>query len=240
MFALSSGIARDPSQPGWTSDCDTFGIPRDANSPTEPPPPVVLSSPSCPGAAAGAAIMNSAALELRIRTPTNATGFHFNFNFFTYEYPGWICDTYNDYFTALLQPSSGMWQNITFDNDGNAVSVNSSLLRVCNPGTHGGKTFTCPLGHDMLNGTGYGGSALCGMDPYGGYGDSGYDQGPPGGATGWLRTTAPVTGGRIITLRIAIWDAGDPDLDSLALVDGWTWEVTALPAVPVTMPDPLI
>jgi hypothetical protein len=46
-----------------------------------------------------------------------------------------------------------------------------------------------------------------------------------GGATGWLTTTGNVKPGEIITLRIAIWDTSDNNLDSLALVDGFTWSV---------------
>jgi len=44
-----------------------------------------------------------------------------------------------------------------------------------------------------------------------------------GGATGWLTTTGNVVPGEIITVRIAIWDTSDEDLDSLALIDAFTW-----------------
>ena len=33
----------------------------------------------------------------------------------------------------------------------------------------------------------------------------------------------PVEGGSIITLRFTIWDAGDPVLDSLSLIDAFEW-----------------
>ena len=35
LLALSSGVARSPSQTGWTSDCDTFGIEPDVEVPLE-------------------------------------------------------------------------------------------------------------------------------------------------------------------------------------------------------------
>jgi hypothetical protein len=46
-----------------------------------------------------------------------------------------------------------------------------------------------------------------------------------GGGTGWLTTTGNVVPGEIITLRIAIWDTSDELLDSLAVIDGFTWSV---------------
>ena len=105
---------------------------------------------------------------------------------------------------------------------GNAVSVNNSFLQACTPGTHGGKRFDCPLGRTLLGSTGFDGNAVCG-DP------SDYPLNPQnrpvGGATGWLQTTARATGGSVMTLRFAIWDSGDPDLDSTTLVDGFAWEL---------------
>ena len=44
-----------------------------------------------------------------------------------------------------------------------------------------------------------------------------------GGATGWLVTSGNVTPGEVITLRVAIWDTSDQVLDSLAVIDGFTW-----------------
>ncbi len=48
-----------------------------------------------------------------------------------------------------------------------------------------------------------------------------------GGATGWLTTTGNVVPGETITVRIAIWDTSDHALDSLAVVDAFTWSVDA-------------
>jgi hypothetical protein len=60
------------------------------------------------------------------------------------------------------------------------------------------------------------------------------------GATGWLRTTAPVVGGQDIEIRFAMWDAGDPDYDSTTLIDNFKWiakggEVT-VGTEPIPMP----
>ncbi len=226
MLALSSGTARGRGQPGYTDDCDEF------NENFEDDPPVPLSSPSCLGEPVSGYTTDSVALELRLRAPANATGFRFNANFYTYEYPNYICDEYNDYFAVFRQDeASGAWSNIMFDRDDNAVSVNSSLLEVCRAGTHGGKTFACTQGTEALAGTGFEGDALCGSD----------EEYPSGAATGWLRTIASVRGGEVFTLRFAIWDAGDSTLDSLALIDAFEWIVEdVVPPGPTTEHDPLI
>ena len=91
--------------------------------------------------------------------------------------------------------------NSAFDQDGNPISVNNSLLQVCDPGTYKGKTFTCPLGNSTLSGTGFEGHA----------------------ATGWLTTQTDVVPGKEITLRFAIWDSGDGALDSTVLIDDFSW-----------------
>ena len=70
------------------------------------------------------------ALELVIRTPTNAKAFSFDFDFYTYEYSTYVCSQYNDFFVALLDstsPSTPMNHNIAFDSMLNPVSVNNGL-----------------------------------------------------------------------------------------------------------------
>jgi hypothetical protein len=46
-----------------------------------------------------------------------------------------------------------------------------------------------------------------------------------GGGTGWLQTRGNVVPGEVITLRIAIWDTSDHILDSIAVIDAFTWSV---------------
>lgn len=226
LLALSSGTARAPGQPGHTPDCDSFD-PYFEPDPAGYPPGYPITSPSCPGTPAGPPF-NAVALEVRVRAPEGARSFSFASAFFTYEYPDFICTEFNDFFVALRDTGAG-FENIAFDEDGNPVSVNNSLLRSCTPGTHGGKYFDCPLGRSFLSGTGYDGSDVCGRDPYGG------STTDVGASTGWLRTTAPVTGGETFTLRFAIWDSSDGDLDSLVLIDDFRWEVDEAPVE--TTPD---
>jgi hypothetical protein len=208
MLVISSGTARAPGDPGYKSPSGedkgyTSGTP--AGYPKE--------SPACPGVTTGEA-HDGAALELDIRVPSNAQSFKYQQNFFTYEYSSFVCSTFNDFFVTIMDPKPASLPdgNIAFDQDGNPISVNNSLLQVCQPGTHAGKTFACPLGTSTLAQTGFDGSG-------------GFDT--PHAATGWLTTTAPIDSAKSmdkrIKLRFAIWDSGDGILDSTALIDDFSW-----------------
>jgi hypothetical protein len=207
MLAISSGSARQPTDSGYknVSGWDkgyTSGTP--AGYPTD--------SPACAGSVFGGlggfgGAHDGAALQVKIRVPSNAKSFKFQQNFFTYEYPNYICSEFNDFFVAMMDPKpAGLPDgNIAFDQDGNPISVNNSLLQVCTSQNAGGKTFPCPLGPSSLAKTGFESHA----------------------ATGWLTTTTPVDDvrGKEITLTWAIWDQGDGVLDSTALVDDFSWSV---------------
>jgi hypothetical protein len=216
-LAISSGTARDPSQSGYKnvsgwSKGYTSGTP--AGYPKE--------SPAC-GSGGGFGFASGshdgAALQVKIRVPSNAKSFKYQQNFFTYEFPNFICDDYNDFFVTMMDPKPASLPdgNISFDQDGNPISVNNSLLQVCTPQMAGGKNFGCPLGNQGLSGTGFEDHA----------------------ATGWLTTTAPVDDqrGKVITLTWAIWDQGDGILDSTALVDDFAWSVDAANGTQ-TLPSP--
>ena len=157
------------------------------------------------------------ALELEIRVPTNAHAFSFDFNFFTYEYPDYVCQQYNDFFVALMWPvhtDKALNNNISFDHLGNPVSVNNGFLEVCKAGEHKGKKYDCPKGTSELVGTGFDGR----------------------GATGWLTTSTPVVPGEVIKLRFAVWDAADDGFDSTVLIDNFTWHLDNLPPETVRPP----
>jgi hypothetical protein len=204
MLGLSSGTARGPGDPGFMSPAAA-----DMGTSSGQPPGFPVESPSCPGVVQLPFANDSAALEITIRVPTNAKGLRFDFDFYTYEFPDYICSTYNDFFVAVVNPPPPGAQsgNISFDGQGNPVSVNNGFLEVCPAQNAGGKNFPCSKGTAELQGTGYDELAESG----------------PHAATGWLVTEAPVTPGSEITIRFAIWDAGDHILDSLVLVDNFTW-----------------
>jgi hypothetical protein len=61
---------------------------------------------------------------------------------------------------------------------------------------------------------------------------TGFDVGTPGkcsansllgGGTGWLTLRGNVVPGEVITLRMALWDTGDNNFDSLVLLDALSW-----------------
>ncbi len=220
MLGLSSGTARQPTDPGY-QDVQGFDKGYTGNSPMGFP----KESPACPGSLTGQP-HDPTGVELTINTPSNVKGFSFDFDFFTYEWPGFICSTFNDFFVAILSPIP-MGQtdgNISFDSMGNPVSVNNAFLSVCgctgnppSPCIAGGKTFTCPLGDLDLIGTGFGFDTTGGQDH---------------GSTGWLTTTAPVAKNSQIVLRWAVYDSSDGILDTSTLIDNWQW--IAAPGVMVT------
>ncbi len=211
MFAVSSGTARQPNDPDY-QDVGGFSKGYQMNHPQGFP----KESPSCPNVTTGTP-HDGTAVEVSIRVPSNAHGFVFNFNFYTYEWPGYVCSTFNDFFVAILDPipMGQMDGNISFDQLNNPVSVNNAFLEVCGcangpPCTAGQKTFTCALGNQELVGTGFG------IDS--GYADH--------GATSWLQTSAPADPNSVIKIRWATYDSGDGVLDSTTLIDNWKWIAT--------------
>jgi hypothetical protein len=220
MLALSSGSARQPTDPGY-HNVSGFDKGYTSNSPMGYP----KESPACPGIITGDP-HDGVGLEVVLVAPTNAHGFSFSFDFFTYEWPKWVCSTYNDFFVALLSPvPAGQADgNISFDSMGNPVSVNNAFVDACGcssgpPCTTGFpptlKTFPCTLGDSKLVGTGFGK-------------DTG---GSDHASTYWLETKAPVHPHEEITLRWAVYDSSDGILDTTTLVDNFQW--IAAPGVSV-------
>jgi hypothetical protein len=224
LLGVSGGSARQPTDPDY-HPVSGFDKGYTCNHPMGFP----KESPTC-GVAVTGQCHDSTGLQVKVRVPTNAHGFSFNFNFFTFEWPVFVCSTYNDFFAAILSPiPKGLPDgNITFDNLGNPVSVNNAFMQVCAcaggpPCTAGGKQFSCALGDLGLFGTGFG-ADLAGSDH---------------ASTGWLVTTAPVDPGVEMTLRFVAYDSGDGVLDSTGLVDNFSW--IAEPGTPVgtnPIPDP--
>lgn len=220
FLVLSSGTARTPGDPGYFPPVGAH-----MGSDSRTPPGYPIPAPACPGIIPSQPrAIDGAALELRLRVPTNASRAGFDFNFFTYEFPEYICSEFNDFFVALVdpEPEQALLGNISFDSQGNPVSVNNGFLEVCEPQVAGGKDFSCVRGTSELLGTGFDG---VGADD------------TPHAATGWLETITPVEPGAEIRVRFAIWDAGDANLDSTVLIDRFQWDVGAA-GPPVTRPSP--
>lgn len=190
MLGVSSGHARIPGQAGACGSLTCYSNQDGTPPPAGFPQDVV----NCSGSTN---INDDVALQLKIRSPKNATGYKFNFKFYSFEYPEWVCTSFNDQYISLVDPPpmGSINGNVSFDKQNNPVSVNVAFFDVC-PG--------CALGDAELAG-------------------NGYDTWDDAGGTGWLQTQAPVTGGDELTIRFAIWDTGDAAWDSTALVDNFQW-----------------
>jgi hypothetical protein len=217
MFVLSSGAARNPTDDGYKSP---GGFDKQYESGL--PPGYPKESPACPNISTGEP-HDGVGLRLKIKTPTNAKSLRFNLNFYTYEFPNYICDEYNDYMVAMLNPiPPGQPDgNISYDEKGNTISVNAGFLRVCHPQTaSNGAFFDCDLGPADLTGTGF-------------------DMFKNSAGTGWLQTSSTlVTPGSIIELDFAIWDSGDGVLDSTVLLDNLGFVVNETPTETIPVAEP--
>lgn len=223
VLALSSGTARQPNDPGYDGPAG-----HDKGYTTGSPPGYPKESPACPDVTTGEP-HDSAGLRLVLKAPTNAKSLSFNLDFYTYEFPGYICDVYNDFFVAMLTPKPANQPdgNISYDSMGNTISVNAGFLQVCHPQVaSNGASFDCPLGFDQLAGTGFD------VDFFGLATDN-------SAATGWLKTSTPLAqAGQDITIDFAVWDSGDGVLDSTVLIDKFEFGLDETPTQTEPIPDP--
>lgn len=227
MLGLSSGTARQPNDVGYQDPNSS-----DMGTTCPPPPGFPMDSPSCSAFTAGAPANDPAAIELKVRVPTNAKSFSYKFNFYTFEWPHFVCSSYNDFFVALQTPPPANAQNgnISFDSLGNPVSVNNAFLDICGCPSgppciaSNGAAFACSLGATELIGTGFGVDTTLYEDH---------------AASGWLETVSPVDPGSEITLRFAIFDEGDHVLASTVLIDDFKFSAdpaTGSTTKPVPVP----
>jgi hypothetical protein len=225
LFALSAGQARYPGafgyqDPGFLGDNSTFDKGYTCGNPQGFPKSSACGSTEQPH--------DGVALDLEIRVPTNAKSFSFQFKFFTYEFPVYVCQMYNDTFAMLMDPSpqapsDPMWPDVAFESTSNGsqnvISVNNkSFLKYCTAGSTG---YDCSLGESGLAGSGFEGH----------------------GASEWLQSTVPIPvtaqGGGTIRLRLAIWDSSDGALDSTAVVDNIVFKADEGQLGTVIIDDPI-
>lgn len=221
MLALSSGHARLPGQSGacGNDSCSDTGA---GDAPAGFPQ-------TAAGCEIDGNIFDDVGLEVQLRAPTNATGYSFDFKFYSFEFAEWVCTPYNDQFMALVTPAPAGAQdgNISFDSNGAPVSVNLAYFTVaenCNNWAANSdnpppQPNPCaPSGPAELAGTGFDIWTDNGFPPF----FIPLDDGNAGG-TSWLQTTAPVAGGEEVTIRFAIWDTGDENLDATSVIDNFKW-----------------
>jgi hypothetical protein len=240
MILLSTGQAKDNNDDAAYHPQPGFDFATSADHP-------LYSPPRCAAPAGIPKANDMSELSLTLRVPQNAKSLSFNFSFFSAEYPEWTCTAYNDRFLAILESSAldtsklpagqcipGKARptcNISYDSNNQPVSVNNGFFDICVSASGGvapnNWSNTCTKGIADLAKTGY--DQLSTSNRYSGTKVA-------GGATGWLKSTAPVKPGETIVLRFMVLDEGDGTLDSAVLIDNLKWEVTAV-AAPVTV-DP--
>ncbi len=195
MAAISSGTARDMDDPGFINPGGGLTTGSIESAPANflaGNGNAVYRAPSCPQA--GNTVYDAVRLKLRLRVPSNASGFSFEHRFFSAEYPG-TCSQFNDHVLCLLtstSPGIPADHNILFDSMGNPMTVQTAFFENC---------FGCPQGTAELANTGYDGKA----------------------GTAWRTTSAPVMPGETIELEFIVWDSGDGGADALALFDDFRW-----------------
>ena len=226
MAAISSGTARAVGDPGYVHPQNGPLVGQvgnyNANTQSGAPPEYLAanggslpSPPACPACVGPncTQAFDSVNLKARIRVPTNALSFSYNFKFYSAEFPEFLCEQYNDFFVTLLtsaEPTIPADKNIAFDAAQNPVSVNNAFFEVCFPPI-GAPAGTCASGTFELVGNGMGG-----------WGNAIDD----GGGTVWLVNESPIVPGETIDIEFVLWDAGDHNVDSLALLDRFRWSVT--------------
>jgi hypothetical protein len=198
-------------------------------------------APGCGSATSGNA-NDSVCLYLKIRAPTNVRAFSFNSYFFSSEFPEYVCSNYNDQYVALVHtdtptapiPNPVDKNLMTYIDPATQsrwpIGINmagpgtggTNLFAVCDPRvTQSGSlcydssvnTQSCSMDIFDLAGTGFGASSPGGC--------------PVGGGTFWRTTSGNVNPGQIVTLRLCTFDVGDSILDSLSLIDGFSWLANA-------------
>ena len=208
VVTLSTGRAVDAAGPGYVNPGGIGGGTGFSNSAPHP-----LPQPD-PGDGCGSAdpptVQDYTELKYTIKVPPNASSLAFDFNFMSGEFPQFVCSPFDDTFLAILS-STSFNGNISFDEQMRPVTINIGFFDVCQPA----QGPNCVSNAEL---------STSGFEAYGG--------------TGWLHTVAPVTGGETITLRFTLHDEGDNVLDSLVLMDNFSWGVEPVDG-PVTIPREL-
>ena len=225
---LSTGVARDVNDDGYTKGCDTFDSMLESGvgwSQAAPPPSgYPRDSSLCDGtSSANVPAYNDVVFELTLRVPSNVQSLSFDSMFFTYEYPDFVCSQFNDFFVVFVDPApKGLDDdNVLFDANDDPIGVNTGLLSVCREVSNSrvARPIACDQGPGLLAETGFDeGESTCA---------SGQVKDPDvgGASTGWLHTDVPVPAGKVITVRFMLWDSGDPLLDSSVVIDNFRWSL---------------
>ena len=165
-----------------------------------------------PGASGVVAANDYTELRFSTTVPPGVTSFSYDFAFMSFEYPGFWMSNFNDMYIGWLE-SEGWTGNISFDDNGNPITVNAGFMDYLDADTSASHPITgeelphpdCPIG------------ANCTAPELHGTCMQGH------GATRWLTTTAGVSPGESITVVFAVMDLNDSILDSYAFLDNFQW-----------------
>jgi hypothetical protein len=210
---LDTGVAADEDDAGFVLPQPGTAFHNDDPNPDPSP-----KSNLCYTGADELTVHDYVELTLTLQVPTNAKSFSFNFLFVSSEYPEYVGSAFNDKFLALLD-SQAYKGNISFDRNGNPITVNVGFFDVCDTELvcMGQMQNVCSQNANALAGTGYELGDGTGLRI--------------GGGTGWLTTYSPVKPGETATLRFIIFDEYDHLFDSAVIIDNFQWQLT-----PATMP----
>ena len=162
-------------------------------------------------------------LELEIRAPNNAEAFSVDVYYISAEFPQYVCQ-FNDFFVMLLDSSfttdnielqNPADKNIAMDSIGNPLGINlakSGLFNVCCPRNN----YPSCISDEELKGTPFT-TAAC----------NALTIGDAHGGTGWLTVRGNIVPKEDFKLRLALWDTNDHQLDSMVLLDHFTWYESA-------------
>jgi hypothetical protein len=140
MLVLSTGTARAPSDPGYSSELDKMhehALP--AGFPAMP-------SPSCPST--GPEYHDGIALQVTVQAPPTAGGLAFDWSYYTRDFPEWVCSQYADHAAATLDGT-----NVLFGPDALPVGSNTPM-DVCTVSAMAPNSL-CSQGISQLVGTGF-------------------------------------------------------------------------------------
>lgn len=219
MAILSSGKAEGNSNKA-ESDC----VGTEVNAPKvflDAHSGVLPSSTVCDVQRQDTRANDSIMLRLKLKAPEYARGFSFQFKFFSKEYPSDVCGNFNDFFLALVDSPTNTAipadHNVAFDQNKDPVSVNNAFFTECdkNACKKAKGCSSCEGGTSLLKG---------------------YFDATKSGATGWLKTSVPVSPNEEFTLDLVIFDAGEKSgtttngyghlKDSLVLLDAFAWSTS--------------
>lgn len=151
-------------------------------------------------------------LRMTAKVPEEADALIYQFAFFSAEYPLFADQgaPWNDMYVAWLE-SEAWTGNISFDEEGNPISINGVFLDYVD--AEGPLCERRPCEAPQLDGFA--------MDGHAG--------------TRWLETVAPVSPGEEVEVVFALFDLSDALFDTVVLLDNVHWGCTDLP--PLTQPE---